>query len=184
MDDVRRRGRRNLVLIAAIFFVPVIVAFALYYGDVWRPAGSASKGELIHPARPLDVAGLRNADGTAAPADALAGKWSLIYIGDGACDADCRREPLRITAGVHDQLAIGRRMIRTGELEAERSRELFACGIDVDQRHRRTRHLRAQESGQRADHAGADDRNRSSRNRVGVPGRIQGRFHVRGQHRA
>lgn len=90
MDDVRRRGRRNLVLIAAIFFVPVIVAFALYYGDVWRPAGSASKGELIHPARPLDVAGLRNADGTAAPADALAGKWSLIYIGDGACDADCR----------------------------------------------------------------------------------------------
>ena len=42
------------------------VAFALYYGKLWRPAGSSSKGELIEPARPLEVAGLRHADGTPA----------------------------------------------------------------------------------------------------------------------
>jgi hypothetical protein len=89
MQDPRARGRRKLLVVAAIFFVPVIAAFALYYGQ-WRPAGSSSKGELITPARPLEVAGLRQPDGTPESAQALTGKWTLIYIGDGACDADCR----------------------------------------------------------------------------------------------
>jgi hypothetical protein len=90
MDDDRARGRRKLLIVAAIFFLPVVVAFALYYGQLWRPAGSSSKGELITPARPLEVAGLRHADGTPADATVFADKWSLVYIGDGACDADCR----------------------------------------------------------------------------------------------
>lgn len=90
MEDSRRRGRRVLLVLAAVFLLPVLIAFALYYGNMWRPAGSASKGELITPARPLDVAGLQRPDGTAAGNDALQGKWSLVYAGDGACDADCR----------------------------------------------------------------------------------------------
>ena len=64
MDDSRRRGRQMLLLIAAMFLLPVAVAFALYYGKLWRPAGSSSKGELITPARPLVAAGLRTPDGT------------------------------------------------------------------------------------------------------------------------
>ena len=59
MQDSRARGRRTLLIIAAVFLVPVAVAFTLYYGKLWRPANSASKGELIDPARPLAVAGLR-----------------------------------------------------------------------------------------------------------------------------
>ena len=47
-------------------------------------ANSSSKGELIDPARPLAVAGLRHADGSPAGAEVLTGKWTLIYIGDGA----------------------------------------------------------------------------------------------------
>jgi hypothetical protein len=90
MEDSRSRGRRQLLIVAAAFLLPVAIAFALYYGQVWRPAGSSNLGELISPARPLEVAGLRNVDGTPADAAAFQGKWSLIYIGDGACDAACR----------------------------------------------------------------------------------------------
>ena len=90
MEDVRTRGRRTLYVLAALFLLPVAVAFALYYGKLWRPAGSSSKGELIEPARPLNIAGLKHADGSPAGAEVFADKWSLIYIGDGACDADCR----------------------------------------------------------------------------------------------
>ena len=90
MDEARRRGRRSLLILAAIFLVPVFAAFALYYGQLWRPGGTASKGELIDPARPLAVSGLRHADGSPAGGDVLTGKWSIIYIGDGSCDADCR----------------------------------------------------------------------------------------------
>jgi cytochrome oxidase Cu insertion factor (SCO1/SenC/PrrC family) len=90
MQDPRTRGRRTLLLVAAVFLVPVAVAFTLYYGKLWRPAGSASKGELIEPARPLSVAGLRQPDGSAAGSAVLAGKWTILYVGDGRCDAACR----------------------------------------------------------------------------------------------
>jgi hypothetical protein len=90
MEDSRRRGRRTLLLVAALFLLPVVVAFALYYGYGWRPSGSSSKGELITPARPLIATGLRLPDGTAAGTDPLQGKWSLVYVGDGACNDDCR----------------------------------------------------------------------------------------------
>ena len=90
MDESRRRGRQVLLIIAALFLLPVVIAFALYYGKLWRPADSSSKGALIEPARPLDVAGLRHADGSSAGAEVFQGKWTLIYIGDGACDDACR----------------------------------------------------------------------------------------------
>jgi len=109
MEDSRRRGRRTLLLLAAIFLLPVAASFALYYGRIWRPAGSSSKGELITPARPLDVAGLRNPDGSAASPGALKDKWSLIYIGDGACDAACRSA---LVFGRQTRLALNNEMSR------------------------------------------------------------------------
>ena len=90
MEEARRCGRRTLLGLAALFLLPVAVAFTLYYGKMWRPAGSSSKGELIEPARPLAISGLKHPDGSAAGAEVFRDKWSLIYIGDGACDADCR----------------------------------------------------------------------------------------------
>jgi len=109
MEDSRRRGRRILLVLAAMFLLPVAIAFALYYGNIWRPAGSASKGELITPARPLNVAGLRMVDGTTAGDDVLQGKWTLIYIGDGACDAACRQA---LVFGRQSRLALNNEMKR------------------------------------------------------------------------
>jgi hypothetical protein len=109
MQDPRARGRRTLLILAAMFFTPVIVAFTLYYGGVWRPAGSASKGELIEPARPLAVAGLREPGGAAAPDGVLAGKWTLLYIGDGACDDACKRA---LVFGRQSRLALNNEMTR------------------------------------------------------------------------
>jgi hypothetical protein len=85
------------------------VAFTLYYGKLWRPANSSSKGELIEPARPLTVAGLRHADGSAADASVLAGKWTLLYIGDGRCDEACRTA---LVFGRQSRLALNNEMKR------------------------------------------------------------------------
>ena len=109
MDESRRRGRQLLLILAAIFLLPVFAAFALYYGGVWRPSGTSNLGELIQPARPLQVAGLKRADGSPAGGELFTGKWSLIYIGDGACDADCRAA---LVFGRQSRLALNNEMTR------------------------------------------------------------------------
>ena len=109
MSDSRVRGRRIFLIVAAVFLVPVAVAFTLYYGKLWHPANSSSKGELINPARPLIVAGLRHPDGTPAGPEVLSGKWTLIYIGDGRCDEACRNA---LVFGRQSRLALNNEMTR------------------------------------------------------------------------
>jgi hypothetical protein len=87
----QRTGRRQLILLAALFFVPLAVAFWLYYGPGdWRPVGGTNKGDLIDPAVPLPDVTLTRADGTPAGADVLRGRWTVAYVGGGACDDRCR----------------------------------------------------------------------------------------------
>ena len=109
MEDSRRRGRRQFLIIAAVFLLPVAFAFALYYGNLWHPSRYSGKGELIDPARPLNVVGLRHADGSPADAAVLADKWTLIYICDGACDAACRKS---LVFGRQSRLALNNEMTR------------------------------------------------------------------------
>lgn len=73
-----RRGRRTLLGLAALFFLPLFAAFALYYAGGWRPAQATNHGELIDPPVPL-------------AADWARERWSLVYVGHGACDAACRQ---------------------------------------------------------------------------------------------
>jgi hypothetical protein len=73
------RSRRTLLWLVVLFFAPLLLSFALYYGSSWRPAGQTNHGTLIEPPRPLPLA-----------AGVLTGKWSLVYVGSGDCDADCR----------------------------------------------------------------------------------------------
>jgi len=86
----------------ALFLAPLALAFFTYYGTNWRPSAHVNHGHLITPARPLpDVALQRIADDDPAVArSAEAGNavpplfrthWSLVYVGDGGCAADCRQ---------------------------------------------------------------------------------------------
>ena len=89
----RRRGRRQLLVLAAIFFVPLAVAFWLYYGPgEWRPVGGTNQGDLIDPAVPLEDVELVRADGTRIRShELLRGKWTMAYLGPGHCNERCRR---------------------------------------------------------------------------------------------
>jgi len=72
----RRHGRRQLLLVACIFFVPLAAATWLYFSSGWRPAPGAQHGELVDPPRALPSASLR-------------GSWSLVLLLAGPCDAAC-----------------------------------------------------------------------------------------------
>jgi hypothetical protein len=87
-----RRGRRQLLLLAALFLVPLALAFWLYYGPgAWRPVGGTSMGDLVDPARPLPQVDLPIAGGSPVRDELLRGKWSLVYVGSGFCDDRCRK---------------------------------------------------------------------------------------------
>jgi len=83
-------GRGVLIGLAALFFVPLLGAFWLYYSGGWRPKGSTNHGELISPAKPLAESNFLNADGSPARPEFLQGKWTLLYIDDGSCNTACR----------------------------------------------------------------------------------------------
>jgi hypothetical protein len=100
--DVRELRSRNLRLVAALaflFFMPLLASFWLYYGMGWRPSGRINHGELIQPPRPLPrtelpriaVGGDTVGELPGIEPAAFRGAWSLVYIGDGSCDASCRR---------------------------------------------------------------------------------------------
>jgi hypothetical protein len=100
--ELRARNPWTLAVLAALFLLPLALAFFTYYGTDWRPAARVNHGQLITPARPLpDMALPRISLGAvaSAPAPDTAGsaavplfrkRWSLVYVGGGDCDAACR----------------------------------------------------------------------------------------------
>jgi hypothetical protein len=78
MTESVKRSRRMLLLLTALFFLPLAAAFTAYYSG-WRPAGNTNNGQLLEPFRQMPPV-----------AKPLEEKWALIYVGDGACDADCQ----------------------------------------------------------------------------------------------
>lgn len=94
-----------MLIIAALFFLPLGLSFAMYYGNLWRPSETSNHGVLIAPAVPLE----------GIPSDLpLQGKWSLVYIGDGACDEACE-----------DTLVFGRQVRLTLNNEMTRVQRVF-----------------------------------------------------------
>lgn len=90
----RQRGflssRQAFVLLALLFMTPAFVAWVMHNSSEqgWRPDGTTNRGTLIHPARPLTLP----ADimvGEQPATEYLQGLWTLVYIGDGDCDAVC-----------------------------------------------------------------------------------------------
>lgn len=95
------KGRRTLLLLAAVAALPLICAYAFY--QFWRPEHSVNHGELIAtgalPGTPLtDLAGKTFSS------DALRGKWLLVTVQPPSCDQTCQRSiyymrQVRLTQG-------------------------------------------------------------------------------------
>ena len=87
--ELHRRNFRTVAALGGLFLLPLLLSFWLYYGVHWHPLGTTNHGELIEPLRPLPEVTLAAADGVA-HSHVFQGKWTLVYVGNGACDADCR----------------------------------------------------------------------------------------------
>ena len=88
-------GRRKLLLIAALFVLPMLVAYALYYSG-WRPEAVHPHGELVQPARPVADAALVLLDGKPMRFSELRGKWTLVTFSAAECLSPCERNLVKM----------------------------------------------------------------------------------------
>jgi len=86
-DNTGRRpgGRSQLLLVAAVFIGPLLVAAWLYYGSSLRPAGGSNAGALLEPI--VNVAD--EVPDSTLPAR-TEGQWVLLYADAGPCEQACR----------------------------------------------------------------------------------------------
>jgi len=96
-------SRSKFLLVVGVFVVPVIAAYLAFFG--WRPAGHTNYGELLKPVSLQNIQGTLQ---TGAPfkLDAIQGKWVMVHLGSGQCDAHCARQlylmrQVRLTQGKH-----------------------------------------------------------------------------------
>ena len=113
---LRSRNLRTLAALAALFFLPLLASAWLYYGMNWTPGGHINHGDLIQPPRPLPRLAIATTPerASAVPEPILfRGKWTLVYVGDGQCDASCRST---LYVMRQTRLALGAEMLRVARV--------------------------------------------------------------------
>ena len=98
----QQRSRWKLYLVIAICAAPVLASYYAYY--FVRPEARSNYGELIDPQRPMPSLHLTMLDGRPFDAAALRGKWLLLMVAGGGCDASCtdrlyHMRQVRLTTG-------------------------------------------------------------------------------------
>ncbi|MBL8251079.1 MAG: hypothetical protein JNK31_05385 [Candidatus Competibacter sp.] len=82
------RQRLVLLFVIGCFALPLAAAWLLV--GHWRPSGSVQHGELLDPARPMELR-FESVGGGSPTGAGLRGRWVLAYVGAAsACDARCR----------------------------------------------------------------------------------------------
>ena len=117
--DARARGRRRLLIVAAVFLGPFAVATLLYVSG-WQPGAQVNRGTLLAPPVPLppfqaSVLGVR------APS-AATGTWSVVVVSRDGCSSACVRA-LDDTRRVldllgHDRDRVQRLLVGTSGVDA------------------------------------------------------------------
>ena len=86
----RRRSRLSLIFVLGMFAVPFFVAWlVLTVFPDWAPKGRVNHGELVTPVRPLPSFQLQTLSGESIDETFFRGKWTLVYLAQGACDRPC-----------------------------------------------------------------------------------------------
>lgn len=92
--ELRRQSQRRILLVAATFFVPFIIAVVLYLAG-WRPTAT-NHGQLVQPPRSLGAPLVTpvNEGAKPVPLKQFYGKWLLVVVGDHGCATPACRSAL------------------------------------------------------------------------------------------
>ncbi len=90
-DKQQSRGRWKLFALFAVCAAPLIASYFTYY--VIKPTSRTNYGSLLDPrAYPMPVLGATTLDGKPAELAQYKGKWLMLQVDQGACEASCRKK--------------------------------------------------------------------------------------------
>jgi len=97
----RRNHRLTLLLLAGVAVLPLLAAYVLYL--FWRPSSLTNYGELLPPTSIADAVAPQP-DGSRFDFARFKGKWVMLMVDSGQCDAYCqgklyRMRQVRLTQG-------------------------------------------------------------------------------------
>lgn len=105
---MRLSPRTLVIVLCVVFALPPLLSWYLFnYTDLGSAAaGGGEHGELIVPPRPLPDWTLVDPAAENGSAVSLRGKWTLLYLLDGACGESCvqnlyKMRQLRLATGKH-----------------------------------------------------------------------------------
>lgn len=91
------RGRAQFLLLAALFFAPLLLAILFYFGlPGLQPEHKTNYGQLVAPARPLPEFQWTGADGATKDLAVLRGRWSYLYLAGEDCGTACMQKLYQI----------------------------------------------------------------------------------------
>ena len=90
---LRLSPRVALLIIAALFFLPMLLAWLMYTGTIeFRPHSTRNLGQLVQPPLPVAWSGVYRDGDTAEPvAESFAGHWLILHVVPNPCVGDCLR---------------------------------------------------------------------------------------------
>ncbi|QBB72195.1 hypothetical protein ELE36_18500 [Pseudolysobacter antarcticus] len=86
--DKRTKSRLQLVLVAAIFAAPLLIALALNQAG-WRPHGTRNFGELVTPPQDMNSTHPQQTDGGAFVWHDTRWQWTLLAVASNSCENQC-----------------------------------------------------------------------------------------------
>ena len=125
-------GNKKILLSMVIVFLGPLVAAWLFveFGRDHMPLGQAARGELIHPARPLQPFEIElPLSGKKLDRSFFNGKWTYVVFAPGSCDDSCvdnlyKIRQVRLTQGGNER-RIQRLIVFTRSVDIDRFREIL-----------------------------------------------------------
>lgn len=91
MQNDASKNKKKFLLVVAVFAVPLIASYLAYF--VWQPQGAVRNyGELIQPEPLPETLTLAKLEGGQITLKELRGKWLLVQVDAGGCDAACEQK--------------------------------------------------------------------------------------------
>jgi len=130
----RLSPRVTLLIIAALFFLPLVLAWLMYNGTIaFQPHSTRNLGTLVQPPVPVEWAGVSRSEAPHETAqEAFTGHWLILHAVPNPCAEACLREVADLRqihrASGRQQARIRLALLHDFEQEADTSalRDLYA----------------------------------------------------------